>query len=184
MGIKTYPWPPDAASVLPCPASIVSRVYPDYPMILYHQAAQRLVEAVSKFGSSPTLWASVVSRLADHGEMVVHDAVHLGRTYFLPVAELRALNGWEAEMGYYDQERATAVSEHVKLQDLDVGRLLRVNGADGYGWYAVTKRHARSVDVEYKCFGGDVWLDRFISSKDGLKIPLAYARPLLYRGTE
>jgi len=105
------------------------------------------------------------------GNAIIEDAL-TGQLYRVPLAKFaispierdyESGNPWETEYSKFVEaefEKAQAASK--ELKGLQVGKLFNTGVADGYAYYVVTKVNKRTVQVEWRGFGGDRYADQVL----------------------
>lgn len=116
-----------------------------------------------KYGVVDRFSPASIQYYEDGQQVIVDDAVTLDR-YVLNVDALTDIrptfNPLDEYHDFLETERAKATTLSRSLPDgVHVGKLFTVPMGDGYAYYVVTKVNKKTVDIEWRGYSADRWID-------------------------
>lgn len=116
-----------------------------------------------KYGIVDRFSPASIQYYSDGQQVIVDDAITTER-YVLNVDALTDIpmtwNPKDEYTQYVEEQYLIAKSRSDSLPEgLHPGKLFRVPKGDGYAWYTVKKVNKKTVDIEWRGYGLDRWVD-------------------------
>jgi len=115
-----------------------------------------------------------------NGEVIISDPI-TGQTMRVPLdyCEIKPCkrgDSWQTELDLYvEKEYKKAQAKSDKVQGMAPGKMFRILVADGYAYYVITKVNKKTVQYEWRGFGGDAYFDQTLGG--GGTIPKEFIEP-------